>query len=640
MKISLTELMANGTPTMDSHKDDTWLKMKQKAITYLKKHLTYVNDPTNPKWKKIGQKIAQSTEMEDIYDTLLTDINNGNHRVTQKMCDDIFDRNLKEISLPRLFGLTKLNEYSEKIIKMLKDRYKKQSTNLDDAMIEYYISRFDQIKASLKQKVKAGDQDKISKVPKDLLNGDRYLDILQWKKWHDLEIIVDSFPAPPSTQKAALKTAENDAETDANEIYNQNGLEIYKGDSQHSCIKYGHGKGNAYSWCISRPGTSSYYPNYRFMGEKSRMFYFIFDRTRSSARKGGDSSSFIDKFHAIVIHVFENGSWAITDADNPGEDVVSSFEKLASHMPADLWAKIKPLKELFTYVPPTQDEKELAALSGKKLTLEQFAELRYSTKLAYINGKNVLTPEQIGILDVDLKNQYINMGNPMPFATLKDNLPLVKRYITVQFRRQNKPVATDYLEYMTEEDKEDYYKKYAEEEWVTYEHIEKYFPQYLGNNIDTFLEHKYYMPDSWYKHMNPRQKMAYDVYGPVFVNSDVQSWPMKETDLISYFLLPKPMTAEQFRNIDPRLRPNFIEFIKTIKKSGQLSENGYFSIFAAFPKENVIKGDKLYVAFTEGSSKIWLDEIGKTINSDSLKEQHKYDDWGLHLMRKRSGIIK
>ena len=315
---------------------------------------------------------------------------------------------------------------------MLKDRYRKQSTNLDDEMIEYYINRFDQLKNSIKQRLAANEQNVVNAIPKELRVGDKFLDILQWRKWSDLEKIVDIFPAPPSAQKAA--GVKNDAEVDTNEIYNKDGLEVYKGDSQHACVQYGHQKGNSYSWCISRPGTSSYYPNYRFMGEKSRMFYFIFDRSRSSAKKAG-GNGFVDKFHAIVIHVFENGNYAVTDADNPGEDVVKTFESLSAHMPADLWAKIKPLKELFKYVAPSQEEKELAALKGKKLTLDQFAEISYNTKLAYINGGAVLSPEQIAILDVDLKNQYINIGNPMPFEALKDNLPLVKRYIKVQFIR-------------------------------------------------------------------------------------------------------------------------------------------------------------------------------------------------------------
>ena len=134
-------------------------------------------------------------------------------------------------------------EYSEKVYNTLIDRYKQQNRNLEDDTIRYYVTRFHQLLPSIQQRFKNNDETIIKAIPKELLIPNKqgkitqYTDVLQWRKFTDLEKIVDIFPASKSFQKAALE--KNMAETDADEVYNKDGIEIYKGDSMHRCIKYG-----------------------------------------------------------------------------------------------------------------------------------------------------------------------------------------------------------------------------------------------------------------------------------------------------------------------------------------------------------------------------------------------------------------
>lgn len=525
-----------------------------------------------------------------------------------------------------IIGLSKKNEdpYKQAIDFFLKDR------NLEEPIIKFYVARFKKIVKDLEQRVKDKDASAISLIPQELLKNGEYKNILNWRNFHQLERLLDAEFPPDATEQEEI----NSAMTDADKVYEGNGIEIYQGNSQDRCVKYGHGMGNSYSWCISRKDSSNMYSSYRFMGDRSRMFYFVFDRSRPSAKS---SSGWKDKYHVIVIHVFEHGQYAVTDANNPGEDIVPSWEQLSKYMPSELWNKIKNLKEVFKYIPPSKAEKEIAALKGKTLTLDQFAELSYETKLAYINGGAKLNADQINLLDVDLKNQYINLGNVMPFETISDNLPLIKRYITIHFDRKDKPVAAEYLNYMSEESKQKYYEKFKDESYLNYDHMLKYFPEYLNDYINEYLKYKMYLPESYYNHMTSEQKNEYYQYSPAFDNTNIIILNDGENQIPNYYLMPSIITSKQFISLEPKHRRIFAEFLKELIQEGKFEDmdsTPYLTLYQCIPQNKKIKNGKLYLKFEDIYK--WIDEDGKII--EEIKEN--YENWDKYMLKKKAGLIK
>lgn len=510
-----------------------------------------------------------------------------------------------------------LKEYSEKIMKTLVERYKKQRVNLDEANIRYYINRFDELKNSIRQRVERGDQTVIESLPKELVPKDakdlRFLDILQWKKFSELEKIIDVFPAPPSASKAIDV---NDAETDAAKVYDKDGLEIYEGDSQHKCVKYGHGMGKSYSWCISRQDSSNMYSSYRFGKETSRMFYFVFDRSRPKE----------DKFHAVVIHVFENGKWGLSNATNAGDEIFNKWEELGSKLPADLWDKLKPLKSIFKYNPPSDEEKEVAALSGKELSTEQFVSLPHRTKLQYINLGKILNKDQIMSLDLELKNQYINLGNVMPFEAIKDNIPLMKRYITIQFKRKNSPVDADYLEYMDEDMKKEYWEKYKDEAYITFDHVIKYFHDELKSYIKDFIDNLIYLPKEMEPYMDDKQKKLWNMYMPAYSNVKIENHENKSLLIREYYLVPNEITLEQFNHIKSEQKKSFLSLLKNLIKNNNIEQYEYLN--RSIPEGREIKDNQLYLKFGE-----------KWVGEDNLNES-QMDKYQLYKFKRYAGIIR
>jgi hypothetical protein len=525
-----------------------------------------------------------------------------------------------------------LNEYSDKIIKQMVDRFKAQDRNLEDEQLQYYIERFDQLKNSLRQRVSRKETTVMNALPQYLQPKDdkdiRFMDILQWKKWKEFEKIVDLFPAPPGAAKRAaekLASLKNDAETDADLIYNKDQLEIYQGDNESKCVRYAHTMGNDYSWCIARTDSSNMYTNYRFSDQNSRMFYFVFDRSRSSSERNGQ---FEDVYHAVVIHVFQNGRYGFSTAQNAGDSIVNNWNELGQHMPPDLWKRLRPLQDLFAYRDPSAEEKEAAALKGKALTARDFADLSYNTKLAYINMGNTLTKEMIDTLDLNLKNQYINLGGLCPLAAIIDNKPLVKRYITIQFERLNRPVNADYMVYMTDEQKEKYYQKYGKEAYIDYTHLAKYFPKQLQEYITEMVDSLDYLPDWTIEYMDTDQRELFYKYSPAYKSSEIVSQEDKSM-VIYYYLIAKRMTSKNFEETKPEQRKAFMAFVKDLFKTGNIKSYTYYR--DVLPKDIKIENDNLYMKFED--SEKWYNE------KDTIQEA-MYDDWDKYLLMKKAGLIR
>lgn len=395
---------------------------------------------------------------------------------------------ITQYSFDELVKLIRSIPEDENKIKKEMAKFYAQQERMGENEIKPYVNRFFNNKRNLKQYVENGADEELglSKqeikeyIPRQLMMGnDSYLDIRMWRNFHQLEQMLDAlFPS------AGFSTGEdgviNHASTDADKVYDKNGLEIYKGDAQHKCISYNPKEktgATKYSWCIAQPG-NSYYDRYRFMGQgENRMFYFVFDRTKPDT---GNKGNFTDKWHAYVINVGEDRYW-VTNANNPGElpsGGARTWQGLESSMSPESWAKIKNLESIFKYIPPSKAEITASVLRGKKLSASDFKELDYDTKEDYVKANvNQLSPEILSILDDNLKAISIEMGQKYTFNQLKENKKLLERYAFVRFRHTDwgkEPIPLPFINYLNEEQKKEYFEKY-EKEYSRFDQILKYF---------------------------------------------------------------------------------------------------------------------------------------------------------------------
>lgn len=265
-----------------------------------------------------------------------------------------------------------LNEYSNKIINQLIDKFKQEKPNLSPNIIQSYIERFSQIK----------DSPRVSEK-----------DILKYS-WKELENIVDS--NQPKRIKAG-KINDGEPNSDANLVYNQNGLRIYLGKDKKSCIKYG----NGYSFCISARGGNNMYNDYRY--EQKGTPYFVFDDTKSSEQD--ENGNFIDPTHLLVIFTFKQSEdeyqapYTVTTADNPGEDQYNDFKYIENKYP-----RLKGLRNVFKSTEPENKEKA-----------EYELELNYDHKINATNREfeNLwkLDPEQNHFTFGSINSALENLNN-------------------------------------------------------------------------------------------------------------------------------------------------------------------------------------------------------------------------------------
>lgn len=425
-----------------------------------------------------------------------------------------------------------LPENPEKIKKAAIDRFVKKY-EIDKPTAQSYVARFMTKKDALKFAAKDGledmglkKEDVLKLIPKRLQQGEAFLNPNNWD-WQSFEQMMDAlFPS----QKTAGEQDENLAATDADKIYDKNGIEIYKGDDVHKCISYNPviDKRKKYGWCVTQVGNTNY-DYYRF-GETSPTFYFIFDRDKTSEP---EYSPFKDKWHAFVIQVNKDGeSYVITSANNDSDTRVSSWDKISEIVPADTWNKIKNLKDYFKPIGLSSVERGRKFASGKNLSIEEFKELSQDEKILYIQGKaskNQISKEILDILpkykislegrSTTLANIAIDSGQKFPYSVLKDNEPLAKRYAIFRFRHTNygkEPIPLPYIKFLDDEAKKKYLKQF--EDNLNFEYVKKYFgDETLKSYVDEKVKKLDYIPSEYVKYVsNPDSRKIASVYSKLF----------------------------------------------------------------------------------------------------------------------------
>jgi hypothetical protein len=260
-------------------------------------------------------------------------------------------------------------EYTDAVIRKLKEKYRKTQSDLTEDQIEYYIQQFDLHKNDnvISKSVKGSDIFKYSFL--------------------ELESIIDS-----NYSKKSLSSGE------AKKIFDENGIQIFLGNKRENCIlakkQIENKTEKSYTWCISRDDTSNMFTNYR-KNHTNGTFYLV----------NNDNVGRSNLYHAYVILAYNNDDdvlYKLTSAQNSG-DVPSSWSEIEKKCP-----ELTGLRSLFIPIPYTKNEK----LFWGKLSDKEFSILTYDEKEDYIDAGHEMThPQLLSAFKTDKSfiNKYANL---------------------------------------------------------------------------------------------------------------------------------------------------------------------------------------------------------------------------------------
>jgi hypothetical protein len=519
-----------------------------------------------------------------------------------------------------------------------------QQDGIDRATAQSYVARFIYKKDDLKYAAENGTEDgAFSKeevrnfIPKRLLASNTYLDPRAWS-WQPFEQMLDAlFPS----QKTVEDGGENLASTDADKVYDKNGIEIYKGDDVNKCISYNpvnpDTKRKKYGWCVTQVGNTNY-DYYRFR-EASPTFYFIFDRDKTSTP---EHAPFDDQWHAFVIQVNTDGqSYVVTGGDNRGDIPAKSWEDISKIVPSDTWAKIKDLKDYFKPIALSPVERGRKFAAGKNLSLDEFKELSQDEKILYIQGKaskNQISDDILKVLpqykidyegrSTTLANVAIDSGQKFPYSVLKDNEALSKRYAIFRFRHTNygkDPIPLPFVKYLDDDAKQKYLDVFTEDN-LTFDYIEKFFGEAATQKyVDDQVKKLDYLPKEALRYItDPKIKKFYEIYAKLYSNwslSNEKLSNLSDEELGNVATMPKvdinpaPMNLKQWQDLSPAEKKLTIELAKKYDQNLD-----YSTLIYALPFI-IEDGSKTYALVpTSGNDYFYNNWVLADLNGNVVKE--------------------
>jgi len=608
MKYSLVELLLN------EYTDKTINQM----VALYKPQTTDSNDQIKRNIVRYGELIP-SVEAK---------LKQNNPIVTKVVPDELKQNNkFKDITLIKDYNtLSRILKAVEKketdIYKAAIEYFKKKDQYMDPSIIGMYVGQFKKIKNDLEKAIADKDLNIINLVPDELIKNNKYSDILSYKNFSDLEKLIDgAFPF-----KAKEGEEINSAETDADLLYSNpsDGIEIYRGDAEHKCIRYG--KNQTYSWCISRT-SGGMYGNYRFMQQagSNRMFYFVKDTTQSDARENG---RFVNPYHIVVIHAVENGKYTRTTANNDGDEPYggTDWNNLDTYFRGEdgqrMWDKIKGLERYFPYAPPSAEERRAKGLKGQRLTLDAFVDLDQEDKQAWLRvnagDRNIINSDVVKSLDNEQINDLINHDRKFSFDELKKSQGLLKRYADYRYTRHPKdPLPYIFIPYLKPELQEKYFDEFGDD-YTTFSILEKYFNEdilkkYITKELEQFGAN---LPPEAKKYMSKEQQDMYDLYSLVLKDMSVDEDKVNEnsTDApVQRISLPS-ISQKSYKALSPNDRKKLNELYKKIGNSKTDIEK-YSNFFMGYPLAFDANGKTYLVAPTDKDSReyVIMDEDGNTI---------------------------
>lgn len=644
--------------------------------------------------KEYSEKVIQNTierwkrEKSDLDDSQARAIINRFDQVKQGLSSKLDVLNLSD-ELRKGNSYLNIDKYSlidmvnllrsipEKEDKIKKEASKKFSgeTGIPETTTRSYVARFFTNKENLKFAAKEGNE-QFSKeevlhfIPKFLQRNEMFLDPRNWK-WEAFEQMMDAlYPS----QGVAGEDDDNYATTDADKIYDKNGLEIYKGDDVNKCISYSprldSGK-KKYGWCVTTPGNTNY-DFYRFE-ERSPTFYFVFDRNKPSEP---DHSPFTDKWHAFVVQVNKNPkqdeTYRITSANNDADTKASKWENIQKIVPPDTWERIKGLKDYFKPIDLSPVERGRKFASGKNLSLDEFKELSTEEKILYIQGKaskNQISTEIMGILpkikiplegrSTTLANVAIDSGQEFPYSILKQYEALAKRYAIYRFRHtdySNSAIPLPYVKYLDDAAKEKYINEYDSK--LNYDYILKFFGEEQLNKyvdkkskeLDIIYPEKYinYIQDS-------NKKNFYKLYNKLLKNWEISdTFGLSEEQLENtkeapeQNVTPKPLFLEDIKELSPKEIQSIIDIAKKFKGEKYtallyalpyvVNDNGEDLLLIPIDEETdkwyLVNKNGMAVEKLSGDSKLNGDELnGGFPDIDRMDKYYSSDDLELQTLK-------
>ena len=240
-------------------------------------------------------------------------------------------------------------------------------------------------------------------------------DIYEFKTFRDFENAIDAVDVDLEDS--------NSIEVSGKPIYEDNKINIFKGNSQKACIQYG----NGYGFCISNKNLSSnLFHNYRFKNEATA--YFIRFKDKSSEIKDG---KFIDPLHLIVLHVYNNGIIMITGADNGKQG--NGTENITKEELLNKFPELIPAwkKGIFSVDKYSEIEKDIINnIHDKYISNEQFSNFNGRLKMAYITFNKELSDKMWNNCNDEHKLKYIEIGSYdlTDYQKTTCNEKLLKRY--------------------------------------------------------------------------------------------------------------------------------------------------------------------------------------------------------------------
>jgi hypothetical protein len=620
MKYSLVELLLN-----------------EYSDALINKMYAVYKDQTDDSEDQIKQNIKDYDRYKDAVSTKLQQNNPAVQRAVPQELQQ--NNRFKDITLIKDYNtLVRILKSTAKketdIYKQAIDNLKKKNPYMDPTIIGSYIARFKQNKNNIDTAVKEKNTTVTSLIPNEILNKGEASNILAYKKFEDLEKLLDGAFSTASKEKSQT----NSAETDADQIYNNpsDGISIYLGDAKHKCIRYG--KNEYYGWCISRTGSGNLYGTYRFRsGSANRTFYFVIDSTVTDEKK--PSNLFVNPYNAVVIHVQENGLYLRSTADNPRDEPYGGAEwsDLGKVFYGEdgqrLWNKIKGLEKYFVYIPPSTEERKEEGFKNQPLTLDAFIDLDQEDKTAWLNvnatNRNLITPEIIASLDTEQINNLINNGRRFSFKDLEKAQGLIKRYADVQYTRNPKsPLPYQFIPYLKPELQKKYYKEFGEQ-YTTFNVLEKYFNEDIVRDyVDKEVASFGYLPEEAKKYMDDKQKQIFDLYSLAFKDIDVKETPVDETstDAPNQIANLPPISQKTLMDLSPSDRKKFIELY--MKLGSDVNNIEKYPIFFMGLPTTLKINDKLYLVSPDSpNSNVYniIDEDGDILVKDIMGLDFKKD---------------
>jgi hypothetical protein len=254
-----------------------------------------------------------------------------------------------------------LYELSDKVKKLVRDKFKQADPNLNDQQIDFYLDRWDKYSASFPVESR---------------------DITQLT-FDQVEQLIDTAETKSHIKgKATTDTVDTSSQ---DTVYDNNNLLILRGDLKEKCIRYGKG----YSWCISRRGANNLYFRYKISRDEP-IFYFVFDRDRTTQ----------DPWHAVVIYVTKDNRYMVALASNT-RDQEMSWRQIESKTP-----KLSGLQNLFKYIPMNAEERSDYEKYNARINDKTYAAFSLEEKFKYIQFGHKLSPKKQQITPDELIGTY------------------------------------------------------------------------------------------------------------------------------------------------------------------------------------------------------------------------------------------